>query len=120
MFRILVTGSRNWTNRNLLEQQLYVPFVAYGGGISVIHGDCPTGADKMAHDWCQRYQIIVRRYPADWTTHGRAAGPIRNRIMVETRPDVCLAFIRNNSRGASGCAELAEQYGIRTFRYREI
>ncbi|MGH8878010.1 MAG: hypothetical protein ACRD0P_11805, partial [Stackebrandtia sp.] len=49
---------------------------------------------------------------------GRAAGPARNAAMVHTRPALCLAFIRDHSRGASHCADLAERTGIPTRRYR--
>ncbi|HEX5494188.1 MAG TPA: hypothetical protein VFX70_06390, partial [Mycobacteriales bacterium] len=47
------------------------------------------------------------------------AGPIRNARMVLDGADLCLAFIHNHSRGASGCADYAEQHGIRTIRNTE-
>jgi hypothetical protein len=36
--------------------------------------------------------------------------------MVDTRPELCLAFIRDNSPGATGCARLAERAGITVLR----
>lgn len=89
-----------------------------------VHGACPTGADAIVDRYVEHYTKYygfpwtVERYPADWDTHGRAAGPIRNRQMVELGADVCLAFIKNNSRGASGTARMAEEAGIRTVIYR--
>jgi hypothetical protein len=45
------------------------------------------------------------------------AGLARNRLMVELGADICLAFVRNGSRGASHCAALAEEAGIPVRRY---
>jgi hypothetical protein len=61
----------------------------------------------------------VQAYPADWHTHGRAAGHLRNARMVAAGAELCLAFIRDHSRGASHCAALAEQAGIPTRRITE-
>ena len=59
----------------------------------------------------------VERHPADWTAHGRAAGFQHNAAMVAASATVCLAFIRNGSRGASHTTALAEAAGIPTRRY---
>ena len=51
-------------------------------------------------------------YPFDWE-----AGHVRNAEMVVSGADICLAFIENDSRGATGCARMAETAGIPTIRY---
>jgi hypothetical protein len=56
-------------------------------------------------------------WPAQWRRYGNAAGPIRNARMVESGPILCIAFVRDSSPGASGCADLAEGAGIHTIRY---
>jgi hypothetical protein len=118
--RILVTGSRDWDDLWILETAIQQEWWKRGGtafNVAIIHGDCPTGADKMADAVALKARFRVERHPALWAKHGRAAGPIRNREMVEAGADVCLAFIKNKSRGATGCADMAEKAGIPTRRF---
>lgn len=83
----------------------------------LIHGDCPTGADKHADDWARMvkhfgHHVIVERYPADWKRFKGAAGYRRNAEMVKRGADVCLAFIYNDSKGASHTLEMAKRAEI--------
>jgi hypothetical protein len=45
----------------------------------------------------------VRAFPADWNRFGPAAGPIRNRLMLDENPDLVIAFHSDlsNSRGTA-------------------
>jgi Bifunctional DNA primase/polymerase, N-terminal/YspA, cpYpsA-related SLOG family len=115
-FRVLVTGSRTWTDEDAIVDALARLSVEHDSALVVVHGGCPRGADAIAHAWCHSTGTAVERHPADWST-GRAAGHRRNAAMVATRPDLCLAFIRDGSPGATGCAALAERAGIPTVRH---
>ena len=33
------------------------------------------GVDQLGEDWADEHAIPVERFPADWDTHGRSAGP---------------------------------------------
>lgn len=58
---------------------------------TLIHG-AAQGADTLGAVWATLAGVPVEAYPADWTLHGRAAGPIRNRKMLaEGKPDTVLA-----------------------------
>jgi hypothetical protein len=114
--RILVTGSRTWTHTTTIRRHLTHARQAYPGAV-LIHGNA-RGADRIAAGIWRHWQLPVEPHPADWTHHGRAAGYHRNRAMVATGADLCLAFIRNNSPGATMCADLAETAGTRTIRIR--
>lgn len=120
--RILVTGSRDWDSVadvfRLIETQVQIGNPD-NQEVTIVHGDCPTGADNMAKQWVKivssfaQYPVVEEAHPASWKEFGRAAGPIRNKEMVDLGADVCLAFIRNNSKGASMTANLAEKAGIK-------
>jgi hypothetical protein len=122
-FTILVTASRAWDRPDVVEGTLLILAASAWdsgyGHVVVRHGACPHGGDMQADAWArsQRYAglpVRADRWPADWTTYGKRAGYIRNVGMVQAEPtaDVCVAFIRDLSKGASNCAELAERAGI--------
>lgn len=115
--RILVTGSRDWADRHTLKHALLDYEAEPPAQTTVVVGACPTGADLLAEWYAVDWQWEVERHPADWKTYGKAAGFRRNAEMVALGADVCLAFIRNGSRGATHCADLAEKAGIPVRRF---
>lgn len=112
--RILVTGSRTWNDEGTIIKAL-LPYRAYGN-VLVVGG--AKGADTIAEDiWVGVWGLTAEVHLPDWNRYGRSAGLVRNREMIESGVDVCLAFIKDNSRGASFTAGLAIEYGIELKRY---
>ncbi|MGC0144305.1 DUF2493 domain-containing protein [Pseudactinotalea sp. Z1732] len=112
--RILVTGSRNWTDTHTLQAALDEALTQADdlAEVVLVHGDCPTGADRMAARYFDRLGLATEAHPADWGAHGRAAGPIRNAHMVSLGADLVLAFPLGASRGTWNCTRLAQRAGI--------
>ncbi|WKW85532.1 DprA-like DNA processing chain A [Rhodococcus phage Reynauld] len=137
-FRILVTGSRNYSRPELVATYLdhYTRHAIENGKRPVlVHGHCPTGADRFADEWAEgrnsaaRSEVIrVERVPADW---GRAcdencyhyaredgrcplAGHLRNAEMVSRGADVVLAFAEGDpiSPGTRNCMKHARSAGL--------
>lgn len=86
--RVVVCGSRNWTDRETIRAWLArLPL-----GSEVAHGGAP-GADTIAGEEAGARGLSVHVFQADWSKHGNAAGPIRNRWMLDTfKPALVLAF----------------------------
>ncbi|MBP5870883.1 SLOG family protein [Streptomyces scabiei] len=124
-YRVLVTGSRTWEDVDTIVGALrQIRRDIEGRPIVVVHGDCLTGADAIASYLVQQaaptFGLTEEKHPANWRSGGqldRAAGFRRNAEMVNLGADVCLAFIRDGSRGASHTADLAEKAGIPTRRF---
>ena len=49
----------------------------------LLNGLCKTGIDAIALKWSHENNIVTELYPADWSKHGLAGGPIRNREMAQ-------------------------------------
>lgn len=93
--RIVVTGGRAYNNREHVFQVLDNLLKEFGS-FSLVHGGYPTGVDDFAKDWAAVNNIDQKVYPADWKKYGRSAGPIRNREMINSQPDLVVAFPGNN------------------------
>lgn len=118
-YRVLVTGSRDWGDHDIVRDALTTAIYQHVPAV-IVHGACPRGADAMASWWVRRYRhlgVTEEAHPANWNLNGKRAGFIRNAHMVNLGADLCLAFIRNGSRGASHTAALAEQAGIPVRRW---
>ena len=113
-FRVLVTGSREWDDYGLIYRRLASLADAdrESRRIVVIHGDAPSGADRMADTAAKDLGYHVRRYPAEWK-FGKLAGMSRNGFMVKTeRPNVVLAFWKDESHGTGDAIEQALDMGL--------
>lgn len=131
-FRILITGSRRWTDIPTVKAALARAVAEAVGPVIVVHGDA-CGADQLAalvasSTWPH---ITIERWPADWSgpcrpackpDHRRyrpggddycpAAGTYRNAEMVAAGADLCLAFPLGESHGTRDCMRRAGAAGI--------
>lgn len=120
MMRILITGSRDWVDRNIVHRGISEwvrDNVPVGETSILVHGDATRGVDRMGRDFARAmWWLEEEPHPADWSW-GKSAGMHRNSEMVARGADVCLAFIRIGSPGATHCAREAAKSGIPLIRY---
>lgn len=74
--------------------------------LEVVSGGA-TGIDKCAADWALRYNFGLRRFYPEWKTHGRAAGPIRNRKMAEYAD--ALVVIKRAGKDTAGTSSMIRE-----------
>ncbi len=112
MLRILITGSRYWSDWIKLADVLK-RYASYSTDeVVIVHGDCPTGADQLAEQWATERKIRTEKHPAKWEKYGKAAGPKRNQKMVDLGADICIAFPLPDSRGTVDCMNKAKAANI--------
>lgn len=116
VFRVLVCGSRSWADGEFLDSVLgRVKQIANEDGfaLSICHGGA-RGADRLADAWAKAHHVTHRPYPADWDTHGKAAGAIRNRQMLKDfKPNLVIAFRSpGESRGTDDMVDAATKAGV--------
>jgi hypothetical protein len=106
--RVLVTGSRGWTNVAWLRHVLAEHFA---GDTVLVHGGA-RGADRLAADAWLEMGGQLECWSPDWGTQGKAAGFIRNKQMVKSGIDLCLAFWDGQSKGTEHTIDLCERAGV--------
>lgn len=107
--RVLVCGGRAFRDREGAFATLDA-LAAEQKIEAVIHGDA-DGADRLAGEWARLRGIKELAFPADWVKHGRAAGPIRNKQMLdEGRPALVVAF--PGGRGTANMVKQARGVGV--------
>ena len=119
--KVLVTGSRHWTNAALIREELAL----LSPGSIVIHGGA-RGADAIADAIAKELGLTVREYRADWLEHGLAAGPMRNSDMLRAEHDECdvkvdyvLAFTKPDTK-SPGTADMKRKAFGKGIRIKEI
>lgn len=103
MKRILICGGRDYDDYERFREILHTYWRAYGD-FEIISGGA-RGADSMAERYAAEYKHEIDVFPADWDTHGRKAGPLRNQQMLdEGKPDLVIAF-----SGGTGTADMVRR-----------
>lgn len=103
--RVAIVGSRDYPNRTQVEE--YVATLEVG---TVVVSGGATGVDTWAVEAAQKRGLKTVVVRPDWATHGKAAGMIRNRAIVE-QADAVVAFWDGQSPGTKHTLDHAARLG---------
>ena len=86
----------------------------------LVSGGC-KGTDKMAERFAKKNIIPIRVFIADWKKYGKAAGPIRNKQMIDYIKDsekrYVIAFTSDKTKGTRNAIKLAVKNSIEVFEF---
>lgn len=116
--RVLIYGGRDFVPTDLDYSWLNAMFMDHAPGeITVISGEA-RGADTTGRIWATASGHEVERYPADWNTHGKAAGFIRNQQMLDSGVDLAVQF--PGGRGTEDMRTRLNKAGVKVIEYRGL
>ena len=110
--RLLVCGSRDWIDKNLIREHIK----ALSNIEVIIEGDA-RGADRLAGEISEELEIPLLKFPARWHQFGYTAGVLRNKQMLdEGKPDLVLAFHDDiqSSKGTKHMLKIAKDSQVTT------
>lgn len=110
MIKIIVAGSRDFSNYSLLKDKLDRAKEHFG--IFEVVSGTANGADSLGERYAEENNLPIKRFPADWDQYGKSAGYIRNEEMAEYS-DGCIVFWDGESKGTKHMIDLAKKYNIK-------
>lgn len=110
--RVIIAGTRtiNADHPRALEA-LHAVVAASRFDIGCVVSGGARGADELGERYARWRGLPLQVYPADWRTHGRAAGPIRNEEMARNA-DALIALWDGESPGTRHMIETARAAGL--------
>ncbi|HVM91382.1 MAG TPA: DUF2493 domain-containing protein [Terriglobales bacterium] len=103
--KVIVCGGRDYQDRERVFSTL--DSIHAETPITVLIQGGAKGADDLAFRWGMQVKgghMELLTVNAEWEKHGRRAGPIRNALMLEEKPDLVIAF-----PGGRGTANMIRQ-----------
>lgn len=88
--RVLVCGGREFDDQPFMDEILNKLHARTPISL-LIHG-AARGADSQAEVWAKKSQVPYLGVPAEWFRHGRSAGHLRNKDMLDWDPELVIAF----------------------------
>jgi len=111
--RVLVCGGRDFSDQRAVDVAL--DDLHDNKGITRIIEGGASGADRFAYEWAAINCVPIEHFVADWKRNGRAAGPIRNKQMLDDgKPDLVMAF--PGGRGTADMVRRAEAANVPVLR----
>lgn len=116
--KIIICGGRHFDNYDFLELVLD-QFIENNNidtdNVEIVSGCC-EGADTLGEVYASTHNIDIVKFKPSWEKYGRAAGPIRNKQMIDYIKDsenpCVIAFISKKTKGTKNTIGLAKKNNI--------
>jgi hypothetical protein len=110
-FRVIVAGSRDFNDYNLLQATLD-KLLSNKKKVIIISGTT-RGADRLGEQYAKERGFAMVQFHAQWDIYGKRAGYLRNEEMAQNA-NACVCFWDGVSRGTSHMIDLAKRYSLDT------
>lgn len=109
MTKIVIAGSRYFEDYKIIreyalyclkQENLSDPICILSGG--------GRGVDACGERFSKEMGFQLKLFPADWNKYKRAAGPIRNKAMVQ-EADIVICFWDKKSKGTKSLIDFARK-----------
>lgn len=107
--RLIIAGSRDFKDRNLIEEMMFQYTMAYGK-FELVSGTA-RGVDQISGNIALEMRIKIHDYPAYWDTFGKAAGYIRN-VKMAKNATALLAIWDGTSKGTKHMIDIAIKHRL--------
>lgn len=111
--KLIIAGGRDFSDYDLLADEtsgFIVENVGFNEEVIIVSG-LAKGADTLGCQLAQECNYPIEGYAAEWGKFGRAAGPIRNKLMAKNATHL-IAFWDGESRGTMHMIDYAHELGL--------
>jgi len=109
--KLAIVGWRKFNDFKLLKEKIEQTLEEWDIDVesieAVISGGA-AGTDSLAECWAKSNKIPLQVFLPDWKQHGRAAGPLRNSLIIAEATHV-IAFPSKQGRGTQDSISKARQ-----------
>lgn len=110
--KVIIAGSRTITGADVGERQgVFCRLHSTKFDVTEVVCGEARGIDTLGKAWAIANGIPVASFPADWKTHRKAAGPIRNKEMA-AYADALILIWDGVSRGSANMLASAKAQGL--------
>ena len=114
MVSVVIGGYRNFENYEIFKNFVDSCLAELDfKEMTILSGHC-KGVDLMGERYAKEKDLALELYPAEWKKYGKAAGPIRNKQMVE-KADIVIAFVCERAKGTKNLIAQAKKLDKKVF-----
>lgn len=108
--KTIVAGSRSVEDYAVVKRAIADSLF----NISEVVSGTAQGVDKLGERWAEEKGVPIKQFPADWKTHGKRAGYLRNKEMAGYA-DAAVIVWDGESKGTKWMIDLAKEKQLKLY-----